>query len=200
MACCASIASSVRHAANELNWQVEDLCAYGLTLKHELVGHFNEEDICTFQLCFAIKTKPQTGLFASIVIRSHYDSLTQTGLHAEQFEILHTRDFNPSSKDFVSFRKKISRENLSWFLVQLCDLFVRVAGCAGPTPLPAGNARQPGCLPRRGTALPVLSLPYGVRRGVWRRRSKHNRWHTLVSPRHHTNALPARPPRSCSTQ
>jgi rubredoxin len=134
---------NVRHAANELNWQVEDLCAYGLALKHELVRHFNEEDIRTFQLCFAIKTKPQTGLFASIVIRSHYDSLTQTGLHAEQFEILHTRDFNPNSKDFVSFRKKISRENLSWYLVQLCDLFYELQDAPALPPSPEEILARP---------------------------------------------------------
>ena len=114
---------NVRHAANELNWQVEDRCAYGLALKHELVRYFNEEDIRTYQLCFAIKTQPKTGLFGAIVVRSHFDTLTQTGLHAEQFEILHTRDFNPNSKDFVSFRKKVGRDNLAWYLAQLCDQF-----------------------------------------------------------------------------
>jgi rubredoxin len=114
---------NVRHAANELNWQVEDRCAHGLALKHELVRYFNEEDIRTYQLCFAIKTQPRTGLFGSIVVRNQFDNLTRTGLHAEQFEILHTRDFNPNSKDFVSFRRKVSRENLAWYLAQLCDLF-----------------------------------------------------------------------------
>ncbi len=128
---------NVRHAANELNWQVEDLCAYGLALKHELVRHFNEEDIRTYQLCFAIKTKPKTGLFASIVIRSHFDNITQTGLHAEQFEILHTRDFNPNSKDFVSFRKKVSRENLAWYLTQLCDYFYELQSTPALPPSPA---------------------------------------------------------------
>jgi rubredoxin len=131
---------NVRHAANELNWQVEDLCAQGLALKHELVRYFNEEDIRTYQLCFAIKTKPQTGLFGSVIIRSQLDSLTRTGLHAEQFEILHTRDFNPNSKDFVSFRQKVSRENLPWYLAQLCDMFYEQQ--AAP-PLPAALAEEP---------------------------------------------------------
>ena len=138
---------NVRHAANELNWQVEDLCPAGLALKHELVRHFNEEDIRTYQLCFAIKTQPKTGLFGSIVIRHHFDSLTQTGLHAEQFELLHTRDFNPNSKDFISFRKKVSRENLPWYLSQLCDQFYeQQAATTLPTaPLdePAPSATAP---------------------------------------------------------
>ncbi|TDN38457.1 rubredoxin [Hymenobacter sp. UV11] len=131
---------NVRHAANELNWQVEDFCAEGLALKHELVRHFNEEDIRTYQLCFAIKTKPQTGLFGSIVVRRHFDSLTQTGLHGEQYEVLHTRDFNPNSKDFISFRKKVNRENLPWYLAQLCDQFYEQQAAALLPTAPLGEA------------------------------------------------------------
>ncbi|WP_262903296.1 rubredoxin [Hymenobacter psoromatis] len=139
---------NVRHAANELNWQVEDRCAPGLALKHELVRHFNEEDIRTYQLCFVIKTKPQTGLFGSIVVRRHFDSLTQTGLHAEQYELLHTHDFNPNSKDFISFRKKVSRENLPWYLAQLCDQFYEQQALPPlappePPPTPAAAPDQP---------------------------------------------------------
>ncbi|GAB3637008.1 hypothetical protein GCM10027422_25980 [Hymenobacter arcticus] len=139
---------NVRHAANELNWQVEDLCPYGLALKHELVRHFNEEDIRTYQLCFAIKTRPKTGLFGSVVVRCHFDSITQTGLYAEQFELLHTRDFNPNSKDFISFRKKVSRENLPWYLTQLCDQFYEQQAATSPptAPLnePAPSGPEPG--------------------------------------------------------
>ncbi|MGI4835396.1 MAG: rubredoxin [Janthinobacterium lividum] len=143
---------NVRHAANELNWQVEDTCPAGLALKHELVRRFNEEDVRTYQLCFAIKTQPKTGLFGSIVIRSQVDSLTQTGLHAEQYELLHTRDFNPNSKDFVSFRQKVSRENLPWYLTQLCDQFYEQQEAATlPAPVlqnaPAAPAEPTGQLP-----------------------------------------------------
>jgi len=137
---------NVRHAANELNWQVEDDCPTGLALKHELVRHFNEEDIRTYQLCFAIKTQPKTGLFGSVVVRSQRGGPTQAGLHAEQYELLHTRDFNPNSRDFVSFRQKVARENLSWYLTQLCDQFYEqqeAASLAAPGPVEAPVAPPP---------------------------------------------------------
>ncbi|WP_125916488.1 rubredoxin [Hymenobacter coccineus] len=169
---------NVRHAANELNWQVEDRCPDGLALKHELVRYFNEEDVRTYQLCFAIKTKPKTGLFGSIVVRSHFDTLTQTGLHAAQFEILHTRDFNPNSKDFVSFRKKVGRENLAWYLAQLCDQFYEQQAAAGapaaeetPAPPPAVEPPRPTsrrCTSARAaapcTTQPTASRPRASRR------------------------------------
>ena len=132
---------------------MEDRCAHGLALKHELVRHFNEEDIRTYQLCFAIKTKPQTGLFGSIVVRSQFDSLTQTGLHTEQYEMLHTRDFNPNSKDFISFRRKVSRENLPWYLAQLCDQFYEQQAAASP---PAAPMSEPPPTPPTEPDQPLL--------------------------------------------
>jgi rubredoxin len=114
---------NVRHASNELNWQVEDQCAYGLDLKNELVRKLNEEDVRTFKLCFAIKTQPKTGLFGSIVIRTQQDITKDTDLSDERFEILYTRDFNPNSKDFISFKKDVRRHELSSYLIELCNYY-----------------------------------------------------------------------------
>ncbi|QIX62213.1 rubredoxin [Hymenobacter sp. BT18] len=137
---------NVRHAANELNWQVEDNCPTGLALKHELVRYLNEEDVRTYQLCFAIKTRPQTGLFGSIIIR------TQPGRAggAEQYEVLHTRDFNPNSRDFVSFRQQVRPDMLGWYLAELCHLFYAQIGAQTPLE-PETTAQLPAENPRSAT-------------------------------------------------
>ncbi|MFD2148026.1 rubredoxin [Mucilaginibacter antarcticus] len=83
---------NIRHAANELNWQVEDICEEGLALKQHLVQQFEGADLRTYQLSFAIKTQPKTGLQASVVLKK-----TASGL----YDILHTRDFNPNSKEEI---------------------------------------------------------------------------------------------------
>ncbi len=114
---------NVRHASNELNWQVEDLCDYGLDLKNYLVRIFNEEDVRTYRLCFAIKTQPKTGLFGSIIIRTQQQDLQGIDPANERFEVLHTREFNPNSKEFVSYRKDVTRQELSSCLIELCNLF-----------------------------------------------------------------------------
>ncbi len=51
---------NVRHAANELNWQVES--EEGLMLKRLIIRHFDKEDVRTYGLCFAVETKTQVGL------------------------------------------------------------------------------------------------------------------------------------------
>ncbi len=105
---------NVRHAANELNWQLENLCKESLELKKQLVREFEEYDLRTYRLCFAIKMQPKTGLLASIIIKK-----TKTGL----FDILYTRDFNPNSKDFVAYKEKLSANTLGCSLIELCDFY-----------------------------------------------------------------------------
>jgi rubredoxin len=64
---------------------------------------------------------------------------------------LHIRDFNPNSKDFVSFRQKVIRENLPCYLAQLCDMFYEQQ--AAPPP-PAASAEEPTApAPKAGVTL-----------------------------------------------
>lgn len=111
---------NVRHASNELNWQLEDLSDEGLNLKHEIVKAFDAVDLRTYRLCFAIKTKPKTGLFGSVIIKKVFEALDPT---QDLFEILYTRDFNPNSKDFIYFKKGIRKADISDNLIAVCDIF-----------------------------------------------------------------------------
>ncbi|MBC8054014.1 MAG: rubredoxin [Sphingobacteriaceae bacterium] len=117
---------NVRHASNELNWQIEDQCDYALKLKNHLVRQFDKDDIRTFKLCFAIKINPKTGLFGSVIIRKKADSLEKNREQQDNFEILHTRDFNPNSKDFIVYKASVSLEELPASLVELCDSFYEI--------------------------------------------------------------------------
>jgi len=105
---------NVRHASNELNWQVEDLCAAALTLKQELVREFEEADLRTYRLSFAIKTQPKTGLPGSVIIKVHPSGA---------YEILHTVNFNPNSKEYITYKIRVKRESLGRQLINLCNSY-----------------------------------------------------------------------------
>lgn len=105
---------NVRHAANELNWQIEDICTEGLELKKQLVRQFEEADARTYQLSFAIKTQPKTGLQGAIILRKD---------NIGAYDILHTRDFNPNSKDEVMYARHIKPQALSKKIIALCNDF-----------------------------------------------------------------------------
>lgn len=111
---------NVRHAANELNWQLEEVCDEALDLKRHLVRCFEEADIRTFGLCFAIKTKPRTGLFGSVIIRKKAEKSIE---NQDLFEVLHTTNFNPNNKEFVVFAKADTKENLASTLIKLCEYY-----------------------------------------------------------------------------
>lgn len=117
---------NVRHASNELNWQIEDNSDEGLSLKRYLIRQFDKEDLRTFGLCFAIKTQPNTGLFGSIIIRKLINESANQRKYLDRYEILYTKDFNPNSKDFILFRTNIEKDNLAVYLVSLCKYFYSI--------------------------------------------------------------------------
>ncbi|MFN8345515.1 MAG: rubredoxin [Spirosomataceae bacterium] len=89
---------NVRHAANELNWQVEDDSEDALKLKLDLVKVFDEHDLRTFGICFGIKTRPKTEVYASIMVRRRrYKLLNFIPLHYV-YDISYTEDFNPNGR------------------------------------------------------------------------------------------------------
>lgn len=114
---------NVRHASNELNWQIEDNCEEGLNLKRYLIRQFDKEDVRTYGLCFAIKTKPNTGLFGSIIIRKLTNPFPNQRKNLDRYEISYLKDFNPNAKEFIIFRTDVEKENLGVYLVSLCKYY-----------------------------------------------------------------------------
>ena len=113
---------NVRHASNELNWQTEDLCEEGLVLKQELIRLFNELDLRTFKLCFAIKINPKSGLFGSVIIRKQ----SQPEDAEPRYDLLHTVDFNPNAKHYQKFMETVGRAELPMAVVQLCEHYYKL--------------------------------------------------------------------------
>ena len=129
---------NVRHASNELNWQVEDLSEEGLRLKRYLVRQFDLEDVRTDGLCFAIKTRPRSGLSGSVIIRKQEGVKPDQRKILDRYDILHTPDFNANSKEYILYREGLEKENLSVYLVSLCKYFYELQSKKEPADL---NAR-----------------------------------------------------------
>jgi len=111
---------NVRHAANELNFQVEDNSKEGLGLKHFLVKQLNNDDTRTFGICFGIKTRSKSEVFSSILIRRR--SLLSIGRLKLffRYDILCAKDFNPNERTGFVF----SKGNPKHFLAEQLKLAV----------------------------------------------------------------------------
>lgn len=114
---------NVRHAANELNWQIEDNCEDGLQIKRQIIRYFDKEDVRTYGLSFAVKTRPFSSMLASVIIRKQQVKNPGQLKALERFEILYTADFNPNNSNLISFRKDVEKEHLGTYLVSLCKYF-----------------------------------------------------------------------------
>jgi rubredoxin len=103
---------NMRHAANELNFQVEDNCHDGLQLKNYLVKGLNDEDTRTFGVCIGIKTRKKSEVFSSILVRRKA-LVSIWGIEFfHLYDILCAHDFNPNERTGFAF----SRNNPRFFL------------------------------------------------------------------------------------
>jgi rubredoxin len=89
---------NVRHAANELNFQVEDNCAEGLALKNYLVRYLSREDMRTFGICFGIKTRRKSEVFCSILIRKRPLFSIGRWSFFHFYDVLVANNFNPNER------------------------------------------------------------------------------------------------------
>lgn len=103
---------NVRHAANELNWQIEDDSDAALQLKSDLVRGFDAIDLRTFGLCFGIKTRPRTEVYASIMLmKRRFKLFNLIPLH-NVYDISYTEDFNPNGRTKKYFAQGVWRFNV----------------------------------------------------------------------------------------
>lgn len=105
---------NMRHAANELNFQVEENSADSLRLKQYLVKEFNNDDTRTFGICIGIKTRRKSEVFSSILIRRK-PLLRFLGIELfHVYDILCAKDFNPNERTGFVF----SSNNLKFLLAE----------------------------------------------------------------------------------
>lgn len=100
---------NVRHAANELNFQVEEHCFESLQLKQYLVRELNNDDIRTFGICIGIKSRKKSEVFSSILVRRK-SLINIWGVKLFfVYDILCARDFNPNERTGFIFSRNNPR-------------------------------------------------------------------------------------------
>lgn len=114
---------NVRHAANELNWQVEDDSEEGLQVKRQVIRYFDKEDVRTYGLCFAVQTKPTSSMFGSVVIQKLQTKNPHKLKSLDRYNIFYKKNFNPNERENVLFRENVEKEHLGIYLASLCKFF-----------------------------------------------------------------------------
>jgi rubredoxin len=110
---------NVRHAANELNWQVEDNTVDGLNLKKTIIREFDEYDVRTFGLCFAVQMSPKSEVFGSVIIKKR----NSIGSLLPVYDIYHTTDYNPNTREQMLFERGVNKAHVAEILQRLCKKY-----------------------------------------------------------------------------
>ena len=129
---------NIRHASNELNWQLEDFSQDGLRLKRYLVRQMDQDDVRTEGLSFAIKLQRGSGLPGSIVVRKQEELRPGQWKMLDRYELWHTADFDPHSRELLLFRKDLEKEMLFPYLVSLCKAYYSLQSGRSPIDLEEG--------------------------------------------------------------
>ena len=111
---------NVRHAANELNWQVADHCEDSLILKRHIIRHFDTADVRTYGLCFNISLDMGKHHFGSIVIRRQENKHRSKLKYLQRYDVLYTPDFNPNTHQLIPYRSEVLKEHLGPYIASLC--------------------------------------------------------------------------------
>lgn len=114
---------NVRHAANELNWQVEDNCEDGLILKRHIIRYFDTADVRTYGLCFSVRINRPASLFGTVVIRKQENKHGSKLKYMQRYDVLYTADYNANSAQLLLYREGVSKEHLGPYIVALCKTF-----------------------------------------------------------------------------
>jgi rubredoxin len=110
---------NVRHAANELNWQLEDNTVDGLNLKKTVIREFDEYDVRTFGLSFAIQMLPKSEVFGSVIIKKR----NSIGSLLPVYDIYHTVDYNPNTREQQLFERGVNKVHVAEILQRLCKKY-----------------------------------------------------------------------------
>lgn len=104
---------NMRHAANELNFQVEDNDYRAKRLKTWLVRKLNAMDARTFGICIGIKTRKGSEIFSSILIKRKPLVKLLGKEFFPVYDILCSKNFNPNERTETVFISNITRWHLA---------------------------------------------------------------------------------------
>ncbi len=114
-----------RHSSLELNWQLSDMNPEGLRIKNELVKDFDEQDIRTYGLSFAIYTGKAFDMNSSIVIKKRPSLFNFWGFlkRFTTYDIYYAPDFNLNATHHLVYSYDVTWNALALNLRNLSQHF-----------------------------------------------------------------------------
>lgn len=116
---------NVRHSLLELNWHLPVNDEKALALKKFIVSNFDQNDISTYGLTFAISNRGQNKIyFTSIVIEKNtLPSLVKEWDIRPTYNVLYSENFNPNTQKYLVYAQDIDKIEIPGLLMELSKLY-----------------------------------------------------------------------------
>lgn len=116
---------NVRHSMLELNWHLPVADEPALKLKKFLVQNFDQNDISTYGLTFAITDYSKTcDYFTSIVIEKNKGPKEVGDFKIrDTYNLLYAKNFNPNTRDYIVHVQDIDKVELPGILMELSKMY-----------------------------------------------------------------------------
>lgn len=122
---------NVRHSALELNWHLPVDDKQALDLKKNLVLNFDQNDISTYGLTFAITSNQnRSNYFTSIVIEVNPIPEVDNSdfVIRPTFNVVYAKNFNPNTRSYVVYAQDIDKMDLPNLLMELTKNYFKNLG------------------------------------------------------------------------
>ncbi|GAA4272594.1 rubredoxin [Aquimarina gracilis] len=116
---------NVRHSSLELNWHLPVGNQKALYLKKFLVMNFDQNDISTYGLTFAVTSrKNQKRYFTSIVIEENLTADAVKGFEVRPtYNVLYAKQFDPNTRNYLVYAQDVDQMDLPGLLLELTKTY-----------------------------------------------------------------------------
>lgn len=121
---------NIRHSLLELNWHLPVNDDAALSLKQFLVRDFDQNDISTYGLTFAIANRKDVNIyFTSIVIEKNIDpNMVKKFQVRSTYNVLYCENFDPNSQKYIVYAQDVDKIELSGLLMELSKMYFNQFG------------------------------------------------------------------------
>lgn len=116
---------NVRHSMLELNWHLPVADKEALNLKKYLVTNFDQNDISTYGLTFAITNYNKVSYyFTSVVVQKNKQPEKIGNFQTrDTYNLLYAKDFDPNTRQYITHVQDVDKVELPGLLMELSQLY-----------------------------------------------------------------------------
>ena len=121
---------NVRHSSLELNWHLPVENEEALDLKRFIVRNFDQNDISTYGLNFAVSESfnNETYFTSAVIEKNQVPTIIKDYKVRPTFNVLYCKNFNPNTREYLTYAQDVDKMELPGLLMELSKLYFEKLG------------------------------------------------------------------------